>query len=78
MGDDPRHPHFVIVINHQGDFITILDPSYGKYVSTKKQFYNLWDKNKKGGYALILAPKNDFKQEYKPNLPSNKALFDRF
>ncbi|CAD7289093.1 hypothetical protein LMG7974_01339 [Campylobacter majalis] len=76
--DDPRHLHFVIVINHQGDFITILDPSYGKYVSTKKQFYNLWDKNKKGGYALILAPKNDFKQEYKPNLPSNKALFDRF
>lgn len=57
--DDPRYPHFVIVINHQGDFTTILDPSYGKYVSTKKQFYNLWDKHKKGGYALILAPKND-------------------
>lgn len=76
--DDPRFPHFVVVINHRGDFVTIFDPSYGKYVSSKDQFYNLWDRHKKGGYALILAPKNNIQREYKPNLPANKALFDNF
>ena len=39
--NDPRFPHFVVVINHQGDFITILVPSYGKYISSKEQFYNI-------------------------------------
>ena len=76
--DDPRFPHFVVVINHQGDFITILDPSYGKYISSKDQFYNIWDKHKQGGYVLILGPKNDIHREYKLDLPiDNKALFDK-
>lgn len=31
--NDPRYPHFVVAINHKGDFITILDPSFGEYIS---------------------------------------------
>ena len=36
--NDPRYPHFVVVINHPGDFITVLDPSFGKYISSKNEF----------------------------------------
>jgi len=73
---DPRYPHFVVVINHPGDFITVLDPSFGKYISSKNEFYSVWDKNNQGGYALILAPNNDFKREYNIELP-NKSLFQK-
>jgi len=74
--NDPRYPHFVVVINHPGDFITVLDPSFGKYISSKNEFYSVWDKNNQGGYALILAPNNDFKREYNIELP-NKSLFQK-
>ena len=74
--NDPRYPHFVVVINHPGDFITVLDPSFGKYISSKNEFYSVWDKNNQGGYALILAPNNDFKREYNIELP-NKILFQK-
>ena len=55
--DDPRFPHFVVIINHKGNYLQILDPSYGEYISSKKEFYSIWDRDKKGGYALIVAPK---------------------
>lgn len=74
--NDPRYPHFVVAINHPGDFITVLDPSFGKYISSKNEFYSVWDKNNQGGYALILAPNNDFKREYNIELP-NKSLFQK-
>lgn len=51
--NDPRYPHFVVVINHPGDFITVLDPSFGEYVASKREFYSVWDRNNVGGYALI-------------------------
>lgn len=72
--NDPRYPHFVVVINHPGDFITVLDPSFGKYISSKNEFYSVWDKNNQGGYALILAPNNDFQRIYDIELPSINLL----
>ena len=54
--DDPKYPHFIVVLNHVGDFVTIFDPSFGRYVSTKREFYRIWDLDN-GGYGLILRPK---------------------
>ncbi|WP_299546066.1 cysteine peptidase family C39 domain-containing protein [uncultured Helicobacter sp.] len=56
--NDPRFPHFVVVINYKGDFIKIYDPNFGIYISSKKEFYSIWDTNNKGGYALIIAKEN--------------------
>lgn len=36
--NDPRYPHFVVIINYYGDYIKILDPSHGEYISSKKDF----------------------------------------
>lgn len=30
--NDPRYPHFVVIINYNGDYIKILDPSHGEYI----------------------------------------------
>ncbi len=54
--DDPKYPHFIVVLNHVGDFVTIFDPSFGRYISTKREFYRIWDLDN-GGYGLILRPK---------------------
>ncbi|WP_416825044.1 C39 family peptidase, partial [Helicobacter ganmani] len=59
--NDPRFPHFVVIINHKGNYLQIFDPNYGEYISSKKEFYSIWDRDKKGGYALIVAPKKDLK-----------------
>lgn len=56
--NDPRFPHFVVVLNHKGDFVRILDPNFGAYLASKKEFFSVWDKDKKGGYALIILPKD--------------------
>ncbi|EHT2733701.1 C39 family peptidase, partial [Campylobacter coli] len=36
--DDPRFPHFVVIINHKGNYLQVLDPSHGEYISSKNQF----------------------------------------
>lgn len=36
--DDPRFPHFVVIINHKGNYLQALDPSHGEYISSKSQF----------------------------------------
>lgn len=59
--DDPRFPHFVIIINHKGNYLQVLDPSHGEYISSKSQFFSIWDRYNKGGYALIVAPKKELK-----------------
>ena len=69
--DDPRFPHFVVIINHKGNYLQVLDPSHGEYISSKSQFFSVWDRYNKGGYALIIVPKKELK-EFKLNLP--KAL----
>ncbi|MDD6161941.1 MAG: cysteine peptidase family C39 domain-containing protein [Campylobacteraceae bacterium] len=74
--DDPRFPHFVVLINYDGDYLVILDPSHGEYIASKSQFYSLWDRDKNGGYALLIKPKLEFKRE-KINFP-NKIFFEKF
>ena len=66
--DDPHFPHFVVIINHKGNYLQILDPSYGEYISSKREFYSVWDRYNKGGFALIVNPKKQLK-DYKLNLP---------
>lgn len=66
--DDPRFPHFVVIINHKGNYLQIFDPSYGEYISSKREFYSVWDRYNKGGFALIVNPKKQLK-DYKLNLP---------
>ncbi|EJP6546082.1 C39 family peptidase [Campylobacter upsaliensis] len=68
--DDPRFPHFVVIINHKGNYLQILDPSYGEYISSKREFYSVWDRYKKGGFALVVNPKKQLK-DYKLNLPKS-------
>ncbi|EAH6261243.1 C39 family peptidase [Campylobacter upsaliensis] len=68
--DDPRFPHFVVIINHKGNYLQIFDPSYGEYISSKREFYSVWDRYKKGGFALIINPKKQLK-DYKLNLPKS-------
>lgn len=60
--NDPRFPHFVVIINYQGDFIKVFDPNFGEYKATKKEFYSIWDRNHTGGFALVIA-KDEY---YKP------------
>ncbi len=68
--DDPRFPHFVVIINHKGNYLQILDPSYGEYISSKREFYSVWDRYNKGGFALVVNPKKQLK-DYKLNLPKS-------
>ncbi|EPV9359898.1 cysteine peptidase family C39 domain-containing protein [Campylobacter upsaliensis] len=68
--DDPRFPHFVVIINHKGNYLQIFDPSYGEYISSKREFYSVWDRYNKGGFALIFNPKKQLK-DYKLNLPKS-------
>ncbi|MDE7316535.1 MAG: hypothetical protein K2N12_02235 [Helicobacter sp.] len=68
--DDPRFPHFVVIINYEGDYIRVFDPSHGEYLSLKNEFYSVWDKDHKGGYALILTtPKGIATEQLSPKLP---------
>lgn len=71
--DDPRFPHFVVIINHTGDFITIMDPSYGTYISSKREFYRLWDMHDSGGYVLVVMP-TDHSTQYNITMPNNIAF----
>lgn len=79
--DDPRFPHFVVIINHKGSFIQVFDPSYGEYISSKREFYSVWYKNNKGGYALVVLPKKEL-ADFKLNLPKaldfEKRVFGKF
>ncbi|EHN8579966.1 C39 family peptidase [Campylobacter jejuni] len=68
--DDPRFPHFVVIINHKGNYLQILNPSHGEYISSKSQFFSIWDRYNKGGYVLIVAPKKDLKS-FKLNTPKS-------
>ncbi|HDZ5066327.1 TPA: C39 family peptidase [Campylobacter jejuni] len=68
--DDPRFPHFVVIINYKGAYLQVLDPSHGEYISSKSQFYSVWDRYNKGGYALIIASKKELKP-FKLNTPKS-------
>lgn len=47
-------------MNYKGDYIKVFDPNFGEYISSKEQFYKLWDKSGNGGYILIVEPKIQF------------------
>lgn len=71
--DDPRFPHFIVLIKHKGDFLEILDPSHGRYISSKREFLRLWNRDNKGGFALLIKPKKE-KKDYKIKFPKNLNL----
>lgn len=71
--DDPRFPHFIVLIKHKGDFLEILDPSHGRYISSKREFLRLWDREDKGGYALLIKPKKE-KKDFRLNLSKNLSF----
>lgn len=68
-----NYAHFVVVVNSNGDFVTIFDPAIGEYIQTKKEFFDWWT-NKDLGYILIVLPKTDIKFNHKLILP-NRNLF---
>ncbi len=55
-------PHFVVAINHDGDFVSIYDPSSGDYIASKRDFYDMWE-FASGGFALVVLPSN-YKRRY--------------
>lgn len=71
-----NYAHFVVVINHSGDFVSILDPSFGSYVQGKKEFFQWWNEETYG-YILVVMPEKIASLPTIPlNLP-NKPLFIR-
>jgi predicted double-glycine peptidase len=73
---EENYPHFVVVANQEGDFVSILDPNYGRYIIAKNEFYELWEKSQKG-YILVLMPEKVASFPTIPlNLP-NRTLFVR-
>lgn len=74
--NDPRFPHFVVIINFQGDFLKVFDPNFGEYISTKKEFYSIWDKDKSGGYTLLIANREKTKPRVQPLRFPNQRFFE--
>lgn len=69
-----NYAHFVVVVNHNGNFVSIFDPSFGYYIQSKKEFFQWWNE-KDYGYILIVMPeKNIVKPNINLELP-NKSLF---
>jgi len=71
-----NYAHFIVVMNHDGDFVSILDPSFGYYVQTKKEFFQWWNEETYG-YILVVMPEKTTSFPTIPlNLP-NRSLFIR-
>lgn len=71
-----NYAHFVVVMNHNGDFVSILDPSFGYYVQSKKEFFQWWNEETYG-YILVVMPEKIASLPTIPlNLP-NRTLFVR-
>ena len=52
------YPHFIVVQNLKGDFVLSLDPSNGKSIITKNEFYSVWNQEDHG-YILVVVPKDE-------------------
>jgi len=71
-----NYSHFVVVANHNGDFVSIFDPSFGYYVQSKKEFFQWWNEETYG-YILVVMPEKIASLPTIPlNLP-NRLLFTR-
>jgi len=52
------YPHFIVVQNLKGDFVLSLDPSNGKSIITKNEFYSVWNQED-NGYILVVIPEEN-------------------
>ncbi len=52
-----EYPHFIVVQNLEGDFVLSLDPSNGKSIISKNEFYSVWNQEDKG-YVLVVVPED--------------------
>ncbi len=69
-----NYAHFVVVMNHNGDFVSIFDPSFGYYIQNKKEFFKWWSEETYG-YILVVMPEKITSFPIIPlNLP-NQLLF---
>nr|WP_301538603.1 cysteine peptidase family C39 domain-containing protein [Campylobacter sp. RM16188] len=69
-----NYAHFVVVQNHNGDFVSVFDPNSGYYIQSKKDFFDLWVEED-NGYILIVKPvKSDKLPNINLNIP-NRNLF---
>jgi predicted double-glycine peptidase len=69
-----NYAHFVVVMNHTGDFVSIFDPSFGYYVQSKKEFFKWWNEETYG-YILVVMPEKIASFPAIPlNIP-NRLLF---
>jgi uncharacterized protein len=69
------YPHFVVAVNHAGDFVTLLDPSFGRYTISKDEFYELWAQEGRKGFVLVALPQNgNAKPIVEPHLPDGVFL----
>ena len=66
---EAEFPHFVVAVNHSGDFVEVFDPSFGDYISSKRDFYAMWE-FASGGFALIVAPKGYVRKEFEFKAPA--------
>ena len=69
-----NYAHFVVVMNHTGDFVSILDPSFGYYVKSKKEFFKWWNEETYG-YILVVMPQKIASLLAVPLNLSNRSLF---
>jgi uncharacterized protein len=69
------YPHFVVAVNHAGDFVTLLDPSFGRYTIAKDEFYELWVQEGTKGFVLVALPQSgNAKPIVEPHLPDGVFL----
>ncbi|MDE7317724.1 MAG: peptidase C39 [Helicobacter sp.] len=68
--DDPKFPHFVVVICY-GDFFLVFDPNFGKYITKKMELYAIWDKKLEGGFGLLIAPPKNYQKPILQLLPQS-------
>lgn len=69
-----NYAHFVVVANHNGEFVSIFDPSFGYYVQSKKEFFKWWNEETYG-YILVVMPEKIVPFPTIPlNLPNRSLL----
>lgn len=71
-----NYSHFVVAINHDGDFVSIYDPSFGYYIENKREFFGWWSSDSRG-YVLVIIPQDTRQpKQLDLNMP-NKNLYLR-
>jgi len=71
-----NYAHFVVVVNHDGDFVGVFDPSFGYYVQSKKEFFEWWNEDSYGVILIVIPKISHSNSSIKLELP-NKNLFIR-